>query len=118
MFLLFSERIELVRQIAKRHANDRNDDIGDGRPPLEDFDKELQAEIVDKDIADSHKEIPDNLCPTTQGGAWKTNVSRHPETRQESDGEFEHESGNMGRESNETKVKHLGMKYIVVEYIV
>ena len=45
-------------------------------------------------------------------------MSCHPETREEGDGKLEHESGNMGRESDETEVKHSGVKHIVVEYIV
>ena len=44
------KRIKLVRQVAERHADDGDDDVRDGRPPLEDLDKELQAEVVDKDV--------------------------------------------------------------------
>ena len=49
-FLFFPERIKLVRQIAERYADDGDDDIRNSRPPLEDFDEEFQAEIVDKDV--------------------------------------------------------------------
>ena len=45
-------------------------------------------------------------------------MTRHPEAREEGDGKLEHESGNMRRESDETEVKHLGMKHIVVKYII
>lgn len=45
-------------------------------------------------------------------------MSRHPEAREEGDGEFEHESCNMGRECDETEIKHLSVKHIVVENII
>ena len=57
--------MEFIHQITKRHADDRDDDVGDGGPPLEDFDEKFQTEIIDQDIADSHKEISDNLCPAS-----------------------------------------------------
>lgn len=62
-FFIFPKRIELVRQIAERHAEDGDDDVGDGRPPLEHFDEEFQAEVVDEYVAYCDEEIPDNLCP-------------------------------------------------------
>ena len=65
----FPKRIKLIRQIAERHADDGDDDVGNGRPPLEHFDEEFQAEVVDEDVTDGHKEIPHNLCPAAQGGA-------------------------------------------------
>ena len=37
----FLKRIKLIRQIAERHTDDGDNDIGDGRPPLEDFDEEF-----------------------------------------------------------------------------
>lgn len=116
--LLFPKRIKFIRQITECHADDGNDDVGDGRPPLEHLDEEFQAEIVDEDVADGHKKIPDNLCPTTQSGARETNMTRHPETRKESDGELKHEGGDMGRESDETKFDDLGVKDEMVENIV
>ena len=66
---LLPKRIKLVRQVAERHADDGDDDIGNGRPPLEHFDKEFQAKVVDEDVADSNEKIPDNLRSTAQGGA-------------------------------------------------
>jgi hypothetical protein len=62
---LLAERIKLVAQITERHADDRDDDVGDGGPPLEDLNKKFQTEIIDEDIADGNKEIPDNLCSAT-----------------------------------------------------
>ena len=118
ILLLFFERIKLIRQIAERHTNDGDDDVGNGRPPLENLNKKFQAEIVDEDVADGHKKIPDNLCPTTQSGARETNMTRHPETRKESDGKLKHEGGDMGRESDETKFDDLGVKDEMVENIV
>ena len=45
-------------------------------------------------------------------------MSRHPETRQEGDGELEHEGRDMGRECDEAKVEDLSMEYKMVENIV
>ena len=98
------ERIKLIRQVAERHTDNGDDDIRNGRPPLEDLNEEFQAEVVDEDIADGHKEIPDNLCSATQGGTRETDVSGHPKAREEGDGELEHKGGNVGRKGNETEV--------------
>ena len=118
MFLLFPKRIELIRQIAERHTEDGDDDVGNGRPPLEHFDEEFQAEVVDENITYGNKEIPDNLRSTTQCGARETDVSRHPETRQEGNGELEHECGDMRREGNEAKVEDLAFENEMIENIV
>ncbi len=99
---LFPKRIELVRQIAESHAEDGDDDVGDGRPDVQHLDEELQAKIVDEDVDNRHEEIPDNLRPALQCGARETDVARHPETRQESDGELEHEGRDMGREGQDS----------------
>ena len=85
---------------------------------MEHLDEEFQAEIVDEDVADGHKEIPDNLCPAFQSRARKTDVARHPETREEGDGELEHKGGDVGRESDETKVDDLGVEDKMIEHIV
>ena len=61
----FPKRIKLVRQIAERHTDDGDDDIGNSRPPLEHLDEEFQAEVVDEDIADSNEKIPNNLRSAT-----------------------------------------------------
>ena len=45
-------------------------------------------------------------------------MARHPEARQESDGELEHESRDVGRKSHKTKVKHLTVKDKMVENII
>ena len=45
-------------------------------------------------------------------------MSRHPEAREESDGELEHESSDVWRESDETKVKHLCVKHIMIENVI
>ena len=114
----FPKRIKLIRQIAERHADDGDDDVGNGRPPLEHLDEEFQAEVVDEDVANGDEEIPDNLRPAAQGGTRKANMASHPETRQESDGKLEHEGGNMRRESDETEVEHLRMENKMIENIV
>lgn len=45
-------------------------------------------------------------------------MARHPETRQEGDGELEHEGCNMGRKGNEAKVENLTFEDEMVENIV
>lgn len=115
---LLPKRIKLVRQVAECHADDGYDNVGNGRPPLEHFDKEFQAKIVDEDVADGHEEIPDNLRSTTQCGTRKTDVARHPKTRQESNRELEHEGRNVGRECDETEVKDLTFEDEMIENIV
>lgn len=57
----FPKRIEFVRQVAECHADDRDDNVGDGRPDVQHLNKEFQAKVVDENIANSHKEIPDYL---------------------------------------------------------
>ena len=117
-FFLFPKRIELVRQIAERHADDGDDDVGDGRPNVQHFDEEFQAEVVNENVDDSDKEIPDNLCPAFQRGAREADMSRHPETRQEGDGELEHEGCYVRRKSNEAKVENLTFEDEMIENIV
>ena len=94
---------------------------------MQHLNEEFQAEIVQKDVADGHKEIPDNLRPTLQSRARETDVTRHPEARKEGDGEFEHESGDVGREGQKgdvsienklTEIEHLCMEDEMVEHIV
>ena len=115
---LFPKRIEFIRQIAECHAEDGDDDVGNGRPPLEHFDEEFQAEVVDENVAYGDEEIPDNLRPAAQGGARETDMARHPETRQEGDGELEHEGCNVRRESDEAQVEDLAFEYEMIENIV
>ena len=45
-------------------------------------------------------------------------MSRHPEARKESDGKLEHKGGNVGRESDKTKVDDLGMEDEMIENII
>ena len=115
---LFPKRIELIRQVAECHAEDGDDDVGDGRPDVKHLNEEFQAEVVDEDVADGHKEISDNLRPALQCGARKTDVARHPEAREESDGELEHEGCNVRRKSDEAKVENLTFENEMIENIV
>ena len=85
---------------------------------MEDFDEKFQAEVVDENVTDSNEQIPDNLCPATQSGARKTDMSRHPKACKEGNGELEHEGRNMGRESNKTEVKDLAFEDEMIEHIV
>ena len=117
-FFLFPKRIELVRQIAERHADDGDDDVGDGRPNVQYLNEEFQAEVINEDVTDSDKKIPDNLRPAFQRRARETDMARHPEAREESDGELEHEGRDVGREGDETKVKHLSAEDEMVKNIV
>ena len=85
---------------------------------MEYLDEEFQAEIVDEDVANGHKKIPDNLRPTTQSGARETDMTRHPEARKEGDGELEHKGSDVRRESDNTEVDDLGVKDEMIENIV
>lgn len=85
---------------------------------MQHFDEEFQAEVVNENVDDSDKEIPDNLRPAFQRRARKADVSRHPETREEGDGELEHKSRDMGREGNEAEVEHLSAEDEMVENII
>jgi len=114
----FFEWIEFVGQVAESHANNGNDDIGNGRPDVQHLDKQFQAKIIDEDVDDGHEQIPDNLCPTTQSGTRETDVACHPETRQESDGKLEDKGCNVRRESNKSEVEDLGMEDEMIENIV
>jgi hypothetical protein len=115
---LFPKRIELIRQVAERHADDGYDDVGNGRPNVPHFHEEFQAEIVDEDIAYGHKKIPDYLCSTFQCRTRETDVARHPETRKEGDGKLVHESGDVWREGDEAEVKDLSFENEMIENIV
>ena len=115
---LFPKRIEFIRQIAESHADDGDDDIGDGRPNVQHLDEELQAKVVNEDVDNRHQEIPDNLRPTFQCGARETDVARHPETRQEGDGELEHKGRDMWCKGNEAKVENLTFEDEMIENIV
>ena len=85
---------------------------------MQHLDEELQAKVVNEDVDNRHQEIPDNLCPAAQGGARETDMARHPETRQEGDGELEHEGCDMGRESDEAKVEDLTFEDEMIKNIV
>ena len=85
---------------------------------MEHLDEELQAEVVDEDVHDSDEEIPHNLRSAASGGTREADMARHPETRQEGDGELEHEGRDMGSEGNEAKVEHLLVEDKMVENIV
>ena len=45
-------------------------------------------------------------------------MTRHPEAREEGDGELEDKSSDVGRKSDETEVEHLGTEDEMVENIV
>ena len=85
---------------------------------MQHLDEEFQAEVIDKDIADSDKEIPDNLRPAFQRGTREADVARHPETREESDGELEYKGRDVRREGDEAKIEHLSAENEMVEDIV
>ena len=59
---LLPKRIKLIRQVAECHADDGDDDIRDSRPPVQYFYEEFQAEVIQKNIAHSDHQVPDNLC--------------------------------------------------------
>lgn len=85
---------------------------------MEDLNEEFQAEVVDENIANGDEEIPHNLCSAPQSGTGKADVACHPEAREESDGELEHEGGDMRREGNETEVENLAFENEMIENIV
>ena len=85
---------------------------------MQHLDEELQTEVVDEDVNDGHKEIPDNLRPTLQGGTRETDMACHPEARQESEGELEHEGRNVGCEGHKAKVEDLTFKDKMVENVI
>ena len=124
---MFLKRIKLVRQIAERHANDGNDDVGERCPYTQHLNKEFQTEIIQKNITDSHHQIPDHLRSAFQRGAREADVARHPEAGKEGDGKLEHKCRDVGRESQVgnvsvekelAKVKNLLMENVIVKDIV
>ena len=85
---------------------------------MEHLDEEFQTEVIDKNIADSNKQISDNLGSASQSGARKTNMACHPEARQESNRKFEHKGCNVGREGDKTEVKNLAFEDEMVKHII
>ena len=85
---------------------------------MQHLDEELQAEVVEQDVADGDHEIPDNLRPAFQRGARETDVTCHPEAREERDGELEDEGRDVGRESDEAKVEDLFAKDKMIEHVI
>ena len=114
----FSEGEVFIGQIAERNADHGNDHIGHGRPPLEHFHEEFEAEVIDQDVDHGNDEITDDLGPSTEGGAGEADMARHPESRQEGDGELEHESGDVGCEGHKAQVEHPSVKHIMIKHIV
>ena len=114
----FFERIEFISQVAESHADDGNDDVGNGGPEVQHLNEQFQTKIIDEDVADGDEQIPDNLCPAAQGGTREADVARHPEARQEGDGKLEDESRDVGGESNKTKIENLGVENEMVENVV
>lgn len=114
----FLERIEFISQVAESYADDGNDDVGNGRPEVQHFDEQFQTKVIDEDVADGDKQIPDNLCPAAQGGTREADVARHPEASQEGNWELEDEGRDVGRESNKSEVENLGMEDEMIENVV
>ena len=71
---------------------------------MQHLDEEFQAEVVDKDVDDGNKEIPNDLRPAFQRGTREADVACHPEAREEGNGELEHKSCDVAFEGNETQV--------------
>jgi len=114
----FSEGEVFIGQIAERHADDGDDHVGNGRPPLEHFHEEFEAEVIDQDVDHGNDEIADDLGSPTEGGPREADVACHPESREEGDGELEHEGGDVGCEGDETQVEHPSVEHEVIEHIV
>ena len=85
---------------------------------MEHLNEELQAEVIQQDIADGDKEIPDNLFSAFQRGAREADVPSHPEARQESDGKLEDEGRNMRRESHKAQVDNPLANNEMIEHII
>ena len=115
---MFLEREIFICQITESHTDNGNNHIRNCRPPLEHLDKELQTQIIDQDINDSDDEVTYDLCPSSQSGAREADVTCHPKTSQESDGELEDESSDMRSESEESQMKHLAMKHKMIEHVI
>lgn len=85
---------------------------------MEHLDKQLKAKVVDKDIDHGNDEVSYDLGPASQGGAGETDVTRHPKTSKEGDGEFENKGSNMRCEGDETQIDHLPMEDKMIEHII
>ena len=114
----FFEWIELIGQVAEGHADDRDDDIGNGRPPMQNLNEEFETEIVDKEVHNSNHQVPDNLRSAAQCWAWETDMACHPETCQESDGKPEDKGRNVRREGHETKIEDLAFENEMIQHII
>ena len=85
---------------------------------MEHLHEEFQAEVVDQDVDHGDDEIADDLGSPTEGGPREADVACHPESREEGDGELEHEGGDVGCEGDETQVEHPSVEHEVIEHIV
>ena len=85
---------------------------------MQHLDEELQAEVINEDVADGDHEIPDDLRPAFQRGAREADVARHPEAREEGDGELEHEGRDVGREGHKAQVEDVTFKDKMIEHVV
>lgn len=85
---------------------------------MQHFNKELQTKVIDEDVDYCHKKIPHNLRSTLQRGPRETNMTRHPKSRQESDGELKDKGSNVRCEGDETEAEDLSFEDIMIENIV
>ena len=106
----FPEREIFIGQITESDTDDIHNYITHRWPPMEHLVEKLQQNIVQYKIHQSNHQISDNLRSTSQIGTRKTDVTRHPETRQESDGKLQQESCDMWRESDETQIEDLSLE--------
>ena len=106
----FPEREIFVGQITESDTDDIHNYITHRWPPMEHLVEKLQQNIVQHKVDQSHHQISDYLRSTSQIGTRKTDVTRHPETRQERDGKLQQKSCDMWRESDEAQIEDLSLE--------
>lgn len=106
----FPEREIFVGQITESNTDDIHNYITHRWPPMEHLVEKFQQNIVQYKIHQSNHQISDNLRSTSQIGTRKTDVTRHPETRQERDGKLQQKGCDMWRESDETQIEDLSLE--------
>ena len=79
------------------------------------FYEEFQTHIVDKDAHCHHKQISDELRPSTHFRFFETDISSQPKTTEKSYWECEYERSNVGTDSNWSDVQHIMAEYEIVE---
>ena len=113
-----TERKIFVEEIAEQSSQDTNQDVGNHRVDVQDFDKDLQAAIHHEKVAHRDDEIAHNLHDAFQIRLYESDVALQPKATEEDHGPFEHQGSDVRREGDKTQIPDFAFEDKFVNQIV